>query len=324
MLLRKILLLLIFIPFACAQKPALVFTEYGSSAYSQKSILLYKKALKSAGLKEADLLYTCYVKDVSDHNIDCSSFDSPRLHRIKELTKDLKSEEMKVTLRFYVDLKDQKWRAYWHPTKVKKAFTLLKEELIKFATMAQEAKADQLIIGSEYELMTAPQYKDKWLDIIGALRKVYSQKLLYAANGNTNKREKPEYTWVPFWSALDGIGINYYPPFKGEVSEVTLTKHHKNQIKRLKDFATKNSQDLIITEVGFPLAEKGIYTPYEWRYQAQDKPSARLRNLSLKLFLKESRNVKGIHLWRHLPTEKKLHPLGYLIDESYLKTLKEN
>lgn len=318
------LFLIAFTANACAQNTALVFTEYGSKAYSSKSNKLYKKTLLEGGLKHADLLYTCYVKDSEDSEIDCSTFDSPRLYRIRNLAKSFKSDGFQVTLRFYVDLKDGKWRAYWQPKDIKKGFQNLEKELKEFAEFAASVKADQLMIGSECEALTQPEYKAYWEKIITAVRSVFNGTVLYAANGNINKKAKPEYTWVPFWSSLDKVGINYYPPFKGAINAKNLEAHHKKSIKKIVSFAKAQSKDLVITEVGFPLAKKGIYTPYEWRYSERDKADAGLRDLSLGLFLKtaKAQNIGGIHFWRFLPDETKLHPLGYLIDQSYLKTLK--
>lgn len=318
------LIFLLFFSSACAQGPTLVFTDYGSRAYPQASLNEYLENLKKAGLKHADLLYTCYTSDTTSHFIDCSSNDSPNRSVFKAVAKDIKKEGHFLTLRFYVDLRNGKWRAYWRPKNKDKAFQRLQKYLTQFAELATEVGADQLFIGSEYEGLVGEDNKEHWKKIVDSVRAKFKGTILYAANGNPNQVKKPEYHWAALWPLVDKVAINYYPPFKGTINEGNLRKHHRREIKKLTDFAKTINKELIISEVGFPLAKKGIYTPYEWRYSKRDEPSAKLRDQSLSLFLQEIKKaqVKDIHLWRFLPQETKLHPLGYIIDDSYLKTLK--
>ncbi len=320
------LLTLLILSTSCASSGhSLVFTDYGSKAYTQKSLNQYIKILKKGDLKHADLLYTCYTADTQSHTVDCDSFSSPRRSVFKAIAKDLKKEGFYLSLRHYIDLKNQKWRAYWKPKNTKKAFSHIERELVRFSKLASQVNADQIFIGSEYEGLVSREYQESWKEIIKKIRKHFKGKVLYAANGNPNGTKKPEYTWNSLWGLVDKVAINYYPSFKGEINEKTLKAHHKKEIKKLVSFSKNLKKELILSEVGFPLAKKGIYTPYEWRYQANDMASSQLRDLSLGLFLKEVHHasIKEVHLWRYLPKEEELHPLGYIIDQSYLSTLKK-
>ena len=305
---------------AATELGSLVYTGYGSISYSNAANQAYEAIIKETGLKSADLLYTCYVADEFDHKINCSSEDSPKEKNFINLAKKLKKAGYHITLRIYVDLQNQKWRAFWHPKEIKLAFLELEKTLNHYASVAGQVKADTLLIGSEYEKLTQPKYLPYWKKLIKSTREKFSGKIIYAANGNINKGKKPEYTWVPFWDLLDNIGINYYPPFKGKPNKSTLSKHHKRELKKYVKFVTGFKKPLSITEVGFPLAESGLKTPYKWEYPKKERPNSSLRVLSFKTFLKEAHklNIYNINLWRFLPNEEKYHPNGYVIDKAFL------
>ncbi|MCF8060665.1 MAG: hypothetical protein K9K67_15285 [Bacteriovoracaceae bacterium] len=308
---------------AASEKGSLVYTGYGSISYSKKDNLAYKKAIEEGQFNAVDLLYTCYVVDEFDHNIKCDGDDSPKEKKFIALSKELKKAGHTLTLRIYVDLENQKWRALWHPKKIALAFSNLEKTLLHFSKIANEVKADSLLIGSEYEKLTQPKYLSHWKKIIKNVKENFSGKILYAANGNLNNMKEPEYRWVPFWSLLDHVGINYYPPFKGKPTKRSLSKHHKKELTKYSDFAKTIKKDLVITEVGFPLAESGIKTPYQWEYDLKEKPNSALRVLSFKSFIEKAHqlNIYEIHLWRFLPNELRFHPLGYLIDEAFMNEI---
>jgi hypothetical protein len=302
---------------------SLVYTGYGASSYSLESNTEYKKVIKKGKLKAVDLLYTCYVENEKDHKIDCNSYDSPNEKNFIKLALQLKKLGHQVTLRIYVDLKNEKWRAYWRPTDDKKAFLNLSKTIVRFAAIATQIGATALIIGSEYEGLTVPKYLSQWKSIIAETKKKFSGEVLYAANGNPNKNNEPEYLRVPFWYLLDTIGVNYYPPFNGVPTKKNLHAHHRKQLEKYKKFSTTQKKKLAITEIGFPLAESGIKTPYQWLYSKTEKPNSKLRALSMRSFLEEAhkQGVHDIHLWRFLFNEPKIQPLGYVIDEEVLQVM---
>ena len=305
-------------------KNSIVYTDYGSAGYKEKDNEKYFSLLKKANYKTADILFTCYTKDETSSKIDCDSYDSPKFANFSMLADKIKSKGFNLSLRVYVDLKNKKWRAYWDPANKEAAFLNLESVLVRFAKFANDKGAKSFLIGSEYEKLTRVKYKKQWQKIIQKIRKHYVGKVLYAANGNLNKKSKAEYEWVSFWDELDMMGINYYPPLKGKLTEVNLVRHHQSHIEKLKKFSKLKKKLLIFTEVGFPLAEKGIESPFEWRFKKKSKASAHKRDLSLETFLKISKEKKinGINIWRFYPDEKKVHPLGYIIDDNFLSLLK--
>ena len=193
------------------------------------------------------------------------------------------------------------------------------------AKKAQYIGVDTLFIGSELEELTQKENLIHWIELIGKVKRVFKGRILYAANGNLNKRKVPEYKWVPFWSLLDGIAINYYPPFTGTPNKKSLKEHHLKNLKSYKSFTEGKKQPLIIGEVGFPLAREGINSPFEWRFSNKSKAAPELRALSLSIFMESVKKlkIKEVHYWRFYHNEEQEHPLGYLWDEALIKELKK-
>ena len=111
-------------------------------------------------------------------------------------------------------------------------FASYKAMIVQQATIAQAGGAQLLCIGAELDQITGPAYKSYWDDIIAAVRQVFTGKLTYSANWDTNQgywqynngsfaagnQTGPQYitndlsTQVSFWSALDYVGIDQYAP----------------------------------------------------------------------------------------------------------------
>jgi hypothetical protein len=91
------------------------------------------------------------------------------------------------------------------PSDVATFFASYKTEIVHLAQIAQETGVATLALGNEMSGLTGAQYLPYWTDIIAAVRAVYHGDLTYAAA--TDEASK-----VSFWSQLDTIGVNTYPP----------------------------------------------------------------------------------------------------------------
>ncbi|QTD38859.1 glycoside hydrolase [Polaribacter batillariae] len=119
------------------------------------------------------------------------------------------------------------------------------EFILTYAKAAENLQADILCIGTELEqfVMNRPVY---WQKLIKEIRKVYKGKLTYAANWDEFKR-------VPFWSALDYIGIDAYFPLTDKKTPSVADfeagwKPHKNEIKQVQKQFKK---PILFTEFGY-------------------------------------------------------------------------
>jgi hypothetical protein len=116
------------------------------------------------------------------------------------------------------------WRSFYNPSNPTAFFASYKSMILAVAQVAQANGATMLCIGVELDQLAGPAYLTDWTDIITAVRAVFSGKLVYSANWDAavspwqGEHGLPAgtgdlTTQVSFWSALDFVGIDAYPPY---------------------------------------------------------------------------------------------------------------
>ncbi len=120
-----------------------------------------------------------------------------------------------------------------------------KNYILPFVAMADSMQVELFCIGTEFK-KTVQKREQFWRQLIQEIRQQYKGKLIYAANWD-------EYQKVPFWDALDYIGINAYFPLidKKTPSLNNLKKSWKPYQKTLQDFALQSQRPIIFTEYGY-------------------------------------------------------------------------
>jgi hypothetical protein len=120
---------------------------------------------------------------------------------------------LKVILKPHVDSQDGLWRAYINPQDPSSWFANYRSKIIyHYADLGKTYGASGLVIGAELITMaTTPAYDSQWRSLIAGVRQRFSGKLTYSANWGSGDFAE-EFTRVPFWDALDYIGISAYFP----------------------------------------------------------------------------------------------------------------
>ena len=131
--------------------------------------------------------------------------------------------------------------------------------MLQYAKVAEAGGADIFCIGTEL-LDSVKKQPSKWRELIAEIRKIYSGKLTYAANWDE------EYKAVPFWDALDYIGIQAYYPMKvdGEVSKESLKKAIKPYLDTLSGVSRRLDKKVMFTELGYRSIVNNYEKPWAW------------------------------------------------------------
>lgn len=167
---------------------------------------------------------------------------------IKQYVRELKKENISIMLKpqiwvsrgeftGFIKMKtEEDWQQF---EKTYSDFILL------FAKVAKEIGAETFCIGTELEkfILARPEY---WRKLIKEIRKIYKGKLTYAANWDEFKR-------VPFWDALDFIGIDAYFPLSDAKTPTVAElekgwEKHKITINKIR---TKFNKPVLFTEYGY-------------------------------------------------------------------------
>jgi hypothetical protein len=117
--------------------------------------------------------------------------------------------------------------------------------ILDFAEVAEEGNVEIFCIGTELEkfIENRPGF---WRELIAEVRTVYKGKLTYAANWDEYKR-------VPFWDALDYIGLDaYFPVSESKTPTVAEARAGWQRWKKeMKAFSKKQNKKILFAEYGY-------------------------------------------------------------------------
>ena len=129
--------------------------------------------------------------------------------------------------------------------------------LMPFVKIADSMHVEMICIGTEFKIGVVKREKF-WRNLILKIRKQYNGKLTYAANWD-------EYPLVPFWDALDYIGVNaYFPLIKKQTPSVfELVEAWKPHFEALKKFHKKYNKPILFTEFGYLSVDGCAFNSWE-------------------------------------------------------------
>lgn len=138
-----------------------------------------------------------------------------------------------------------------------------RDYILSYAKVADSLNVELLCIGTEYRKATI-QRPDFWRGLIKDVRTIYAGKLTYAANWDN-------YDNIPFWDALDYIGIDaYFPLSEQETPSVQHLKEQWKPIKKeLSKFADEQDNSLLFTEFGYQSVD--FTADGHWKYEEDER-----------------------------------------------------
>ncbi|MDD5495883.1 MAG: discoidin domain-containing protein [Candidatus Omnitrophica bacterium] len=267
--------------------------------------------LSKLGVKHVALMSVYYQDDAESKRMYADVKKTTSDESLGHAINIIHALGMKVMLKPHVDLVDEDARSNIIPSD--EWFKNYKEFIIHYAQLAAKYNVELLCIGTELSNTTTSRWKEKWLDIISDIKKVYKGSLTYAANWD-------EYETVSFWNDMDSIGIDAYFPLTNEdnppLEELVKawTKHADTLEKWLKENGL--NKPVIFTEIGYDTIIGSNKQP--WRIlptlatyvESQEEQSNCLESL-MKVLTKRSW-FKGLYWWNYFPRPD-IGPLGYTL-----------
>lgn len=129
--------------------------------------------------------------------------------------------------------------------------------ILHYAEFAESHGVEALSIGCEFKGLT-PKHEAWWRGLITQIRDRYSGRLVYSANWD-------EYDRIPWWDALDAVGVNAYFPLS-ESNEPTLNELLAGAAavrRRLEAFHRRVEKPIIFTEIGYGSVSGAAARPWE-------------------------------------------------------------
>ena len=143
---------------------------------------------------------------------------------------------------------EEHWRAW---------FDLYRRFAVHHAVVAEAAGASMFCVGTEL-IDTEGRVAD-WRGVIAAVRLATGAPLTYAANWSGGAVR------VPFWDALDAVGVDFYDPLSADpgATDAALEAGARAAAKPLAELARRTGRPVLFTEAGFPLCRSSWMAPHD-------------------------------------------------------------
>ncbi len=167
---------------------------------------------------------------------------------------------------------------------------------------ALSRKADGFCVGVELDATLSREAR--WRKLIAKVRRVTPAPLSYAANWSDYRR-------VPFWDALDVIGIQAYFPVTDtpDPDEDALRAGWEAILSELRGYSVEHDRYVLFTELGYNQSPQAAVRPWEGG-RSGEAGAVALQARCLKVALQEIEvepRVLGAFLWKWFPEP---HPVG--------------
>ncbi|MEM8738137.1 MAG: hypothetical protein AAGG38_06620 [Planctomycetota bacterium] len=169
--------------------------------------------------------------------------------------------------------------------------------IVHQARLAAVADADLFAVGTELHL-TLHREAD-WRRVIAQVRAVYPGRLTYAANWN-------EYADVPFWDALDYVGVQAYFPLSPASSptDQQLIAGWQPVRTDLRALSARHQKPVLLTELGYAVSEAAAREPWSDALVGDPDAAAQLKLRCMRIALEQIADepvIHGVYLWKWFP-----------------------
>lgn len=171
--------------------------------------------------------------------------------------------------------------------------------ILTMAQIAASLEVKLFCIGTEFK-KSVEQRPQFWTQLIRKIRDIYKGQLTYSANWN-------DYQDVPFWSALDYIGISaYFPLVEDKTPSVKALQQALQPITRkIERFACQQNKAVLFTEYGYLSVDGCAHKNWELEAKISQLPiNEQAQANALEALLTEMKTHDwwaGGFLWKWFP-----------------------
>lgn len=188
--------------------------------------------------------------------------------------------------------------------------------IVHLAEISGRNGAEAFCVGLEYT--HAVKYERRWRSIIAQVRRVFPGPLTYGGNWDT-------YQDVPFWDALDAIGVlAYFPLSKAEdPTPEQIRAGWEPWMKKLGELSKKTGKPVVFTEIGYNTSTKAAAQPWDFHNRGGPKAAEiqhRLVEVALQL---EGQYpfLRGMFFWKWFPRTPRERPETFDLRRPALESL---
>jgi hypothetical protein len=185
----------------------------------------------------------------------------------------------------------------------KRWFGLYRRFLVHNAIVAEAAGAALFCVGTE--LMGTEARTADWREAIAAVRLATGAPLTYAANWTGGAVR------VPFWDALDVIGVDFYDPPSAdpEATDAGLEAGVRAATRPLAALSQRTGRPVVFTEAGFPLCRAAWIAPHDENTGRPPSSADAARAIAaVYRALEKEPWWKGVYWWKAFSSGREARP----------------
>ncbi len=166
------------------------------------------------------------------------------------------------------------------------------ELALHWALLAEREGIDGFFVGHELASSTAAD-PARWRTLIGGIRRVYAGMLSYSANWD-------EVEHVPFWDALDVIGVSFYAPLAERPTRdpATLRTGAARSLVLLRAVARRFGRPVLIAELGYAPRAEAAVRPWEEARGTPDPDTQRACYEAVVAAIEPCEWLAGAYFWK--------------------------
>ena len=183
--------------------------------------------------------------------------------------------------------------------------------ILYYANLAAAIDADVLVVGTELH-RAAESREAFWRALIAEVREVYAGDLTYAANWYA------EYEAVPFWDALDYVGVQAYFPLSDANNPPvdSLRQGWHEHRAALRQMHRETGRPILFTELGYRSIDYAAKAPWRWpqRNERHAPPDTLLQARCYTAFFQTFADAEwfsGAILWKWHPMPESRRPVSF-------------
>jgi hypothetical protein len=236
---------------------SVTLAAWTGDGYGGPAALAMLDAIAASGANSVTILVTAYQANAADARVRTHDPRTPTSATVREIAFAAASRGLSVAIKPHVDLDDGAWRGTLHPPDPDVWFDAYSAFVVPLARLADSLGAARFVVGTE--LAGTLEHAGRWRETIRQLRDVFPGTLTYAASWD-------EAHLVPFWDALDLVGVNAYFPvaLRDRPGRAELLAGWAPWIERLDRLHERTGKRILLTEIGYRSADGAGREPYAY------------------------------------------------------------
>lgn len=222
----------------------ITIVDWTADGYGRPAATISLDALAATGANTVVIIATTYQSDGESGLPRLGDPRTPTESSVKQLLGVAKARGLRPALKPHLDLDDGSWRGRIAPVDPSAWFESYRAFILPWAVLAQSEGVSQFVIGTE--LAGTIGHEDEWRRTIAAVRKVFTGEVIYAASWDEAGR-------VPFWDAVDLVGIDFYFPVavRHNAGRLELLAGWQPWLDRLHQLHRQTGREILLTEIGY-------------------------------------------------------------------------